>query len=92
MFRNYMATLYYFFNDNYDYQCRDYELALTCTEKKAFYGYHSALQTTDDDPPGKLWNKILGLTGICEAYISKRDIDIQWIILHGALASCRRLK
>ena len=68
------------------------ELPLTCTEKKTFYGYHSALQTADDNPPERLWDKILGMTGkplFSRVYVrpvSKRDSDIQWRILHGALA------
>ena len=32
------------------------ELTLACAEKKAFYNYHSALQTTDDNFPTRLWN------------------------------------
>ena len=48
-----MATLYYFFfNDNHGYQYYDYDpdITLVCFPN-------------DDDPPGRLWNKILGLTG-----------------------------
>ena len=74
------------------------ELTLACAEKKAFYNYHSALKTADDNLPGRLWNTIFGLdsepffSGIYARPVAKRDSDIQWRILHGALASCRRLR
>ena len=74
------------------------ELTLACAGKKAFYNYHSALQIADDNLPGRLWNTIFGLnseplfSGTYARHLAKRDGDIQCRILHGALASCRKLK
>ena len=63
-----------------------------------FYIYHTVTQVTVDNVPGGLWNDLLGLQGkplfssVYSRPIVKRDGDIQWIFLHGAVASCRRLK
>ena len=97
-----------FFNDD-SYQFSEYdpdvtlsvllnhdELTLACAGKKAFYNYHSALQTADDNLPGRrLCNTIFGLNSEPLTYarpVAKRNGDIQWRILQGALASCRRLR
>ena len=65
------------------------ELTLACAEKKAFYNYHSALQTTDDNFPTRLWNT--NFVPNSELFFSgpyvRPDGEIQWTILHGVLSS-----
>ena len=75
------------------------ELPLVFSEKKAFYNLHSYAQVSDDDYiSSRVWNDLLNLdekppfSKIYCKPVTKRDGDIQWRILHGALASCRRLR
>ena len=74
------------------------ELPLVSYEKKAFYNLHSYVQVSDDDYISScVWNDLLNLDEkppfskiYCKS-VPKRDRDIQWRMLHGALASHKRL-
>ena len=70
---------------------------LSCDKKRCFYNYKLAIAFKDKELPGGLWCDLLGFSdrpSFKACYMSpvcKRDGDIQWRMLHGALATNKRL-